>query len=145
MIVLPLFHVGGAFCGALPALGAGATMILPTAATFRNPDVVANYWRIVADHRATIGALVPTALGAAAEASAQGCDLSRLRLFVTGASVCPPEIENRFLRVWPGDCVRQIYGMTEFAGAITQTPWNLRAAAGFGRASGRARRSRCPR
>ncbi len=125
VIVLPLFHVGGAFCGSLAALGTGATMILPTPATFRNPEVVANYWRIVADHRVTIGALVPTGLGAAAGVSAQGCDLSRLRLFVTGASVCPPEIENRFLRVWPGDCVRQIYGMTEFAGAITQTPWNL--------------------
>ena len=125
VIVLPLFHVGGAFCGALAALGAGATMILPTPASFRNPEVIANYWRIIADHRATIGALVPTGLGAAAGASAKGCDLSRLRLFVTGASVCPPEIENRFLRVWPGDCVRQIYGMTEFAGAITQTPWNL--------------------
>ena len=38
--------------------------------------------------------------------------------------MCPPEIERRFLRVWPGDCVRQIYGMTEFAGAITQTPFD---------------------
>jgi fatty-acyl-CoA synthase len=124
VIALPLFHVGGAFCGSLPALGVGATMILPTAASFRNPDVVANFWRIVEGQRATLGGLVPTALGAAAEAPSQGRDLSRLRFFATGASVCPPEIEKRFLRVWPGDCVRQIYGMTEFAGAITQTPWN---------------------
>jgi fatty-acyl-CoA synthase len=124
VIALPLFHVGGAFCSSLPALGVGATMILPTAASFRNPDVVANFWRIVEGQRATLGGLVPTALGAAAGAPSHGCDLSRLRLFVTGASICPPEIEKRFLRVWPGDCVRQIYGMTEFAGAITQTPWN---------------------
>jgi fatty-acyl-CoA synthase len=124
VITLPLFHVGGAFCASLPALGVGVAMILPTAAAFRNPEVVANYWRIVENQRATIGGLVPTALGAAADAPAQGRDLSRLRLFATGASVCPPEIEKRFLRVWPGDCVRQIYGMTEFAGAITQTPWN---------------------
>ena len=130
VIVLPLFHVGGAFCGSLPALGVGAAMVLPTAAGFRNPDVVANFWRIVEDHRVTIGGLVPTALGAAAEAPSQGRDLSRLRLFATGASVCPPEIEKRFLRVWPGDCVRQIYGMTEFAGAITQTPWNREQRAG---------------
>ena len=77
--MLPLFHVGGAFCGSLPALGVGAAMVLPTAAGFRNPDVVANFWRIVEDQRVTIGGLVPTALGAAAEAPAQGCDLSRLR------------------------------------------------------------------
>ena len=124
VIALPLFHVGGAFCGSLAAFGVGATMVLPTAASFRNPDVVANFWRIVEGHRATLGALVPTALGAAAEAPSHGCDLSRLRLFATGASVCPLEIEKRFLRVWPGDCVRQIYGMTEFAGAITHTPWD---------------------
>ncbi len=124
LIALPIFHVGGAFCSSLPALGVGATMILPTAAGFRNPEVVANVWRIIAAHRATIAGLVPTGLGAAAHASAEGCDLSSLRLFVTGASVCPPEIERRFLKVWPGDCVRQIYGMTEFAGAITQTPWD---------------------
>ena len=124
VVALPIFHVGGAFCSSLPALGVGATMVLPTAAGFRNPEVVANFWRIVANHRATIGGLVPTGLGAAAHASAEGCDLSRLRLFATGASVCPPEIERRFLQLWPGDCVRQIYGMTEFAGAITQTPWN---------------------
>ena len=124
VIALPLFHVGGAFCSSLPALGVGATMILPTATGFRNPDVVVNFWRIVERNRATIGALVPTALGAAADAPAAGRDLSRLRFFATGASVCPPEIEKRFLRVWPGDCVRQVYGMTEFAGAITQTPWN---------------------
>ncbi|RBP13754.1 fatty-acyl-CoA synthase [Roseiarcus fermentans] len=122
VIALPLFHVGGAFCTSLSALGAGATMILPTAGGFRNPEVVANYWRILDRQRATIGGLVPTGLAAAAEAPAEGCDRSRLRLFATGASVCPPEIERRFLRVWPGDCVRQIYGMTEFAGAITQTP-----------------------
>ena len=124
LIALPLFHVGGAFCGSLPALGAGATMILPTAAGFRNPDVVANFWRIVEAQRVTGSALVPTALGAAAAADARGCDLKSLSFFGTGASVCPPEIEKRFLSVWPGDCVRQIYGMTEFAGAITTTPWD---------------------
>jgi fatty-acyl-CoA synthase len=72
----------------------------------------------------TLSGLVPTALGAAAGVPTDGADISRLRLFQTGASVCPPEIERRFLSVWPGDCVRQIYGMTEFAGAITQTPWD---------------------
>ena len=124
LIALPLFHVGGAFCGSLAALGAGATVILPTAAGFRNPEVVANFWRIVETQRITGSGLVPTALGAAAAADASGSDLSSLRFFATGASVCPPEIEKRFLCVWPGDCVRQIYGMTESSGAITNTPWN---------------------
>ena len=122
LIALPLFHVGGAFVGALSALAAGAAQVVPTAASLRNPEVIKNFWRIVEAQRITIGALVPTALGAVAEVPVGGADISSLRLFATGASVCPPEIERRFLAAWPGDCVRQVYGMTEFAGAITQTP-----------------------
>jgi fatty-acyl-CoA synthase len=125
LVALPMFHVGGAFCGALPALAGGATQIIPTAASLRNPEVIANFWRIVERQRVTLGGLVPTALGAVAGIPVDGADISSLRLFATGASVCPPEIERRFLAAWPGDCVRQIYGMTEFAGAITQTPHNL--------------------
>ena len=125
LVALPLFHVGGAFCSSLAAFAAGATQIIPTAAGLRNPEVVANFWRIVEAQRVTIGALVPTALGAVAETPLAGADISRLRLFATGASVCPPEIERRFLAAWPGDCVRQVYGMTECAGAITQTPHDL--------------------
>jgi hypothetical protein len=30
-----------------------------------------------------------------------GVDLSSLRFFGTGGSVCPPEIERRFLVAWP--------------------------------------------
>jgi fatty-acyl-CoA synthase len=130
LVALPLFHVGGAFCGSLPALAAGATQIIPTATGLRNPDVVTNFWRIVERQRMTVGALVPTALGAVAGTPVAGADLSSLRFFATGASVCPPQIERRFLGAWPGDCVRQVYGMTEFAGAITQTPHNLGQEAG---------------
>jgi fatty-acyl-CoA synthase len=130
LVALPIFHVGGAFVGSLAALGAGSAMVLPTAGGIRNPEVVAHFWRIVAEQRVTIGALVPTAIGAVAAAPREGADISRLRFFGVGASVCPPEIERRFLEVWPGDCVRQVYGMTEFAGAITQTPWDRGQRAG---------------
>jgi fatty-acyl-CoA synthase len=37
----------------------------------------------------------------------------------TGASICPPEIERRYLATWGGPCIQQLYGMTELAGAIT--------------------------
>jgi len=131
-IALPLFHVGGAFCTSLAGLGAGATLIIPTAGGFRNPDVVSNFWRIVDAQRITHGALVPTGLAAAAVVPIDGADISHLRFFGTGASVCPPEIERRFLDAWPGDCVRQIYGMTEFAGAVTQTPYDREQRFGSG-------------
>jgi fatty-acyl-CoA synthase len=131
-IALPLFHVGGAFCTSLAALGNGAALVIPTASGFRNPDVVSNFWRIVEAQRITHGALVPTGLAAAAAVPVDGADISRLRFFGTGASVCPPEIERRFLDAWSGECVRQIYGMTEFAGAITQTPHDREQHVGSG-------------
>ena len=122
LLALPLFHVGGAFCGSLAMLGAGAGLIIPTAGAIRNPEVVTLYWRIVERMRVTLAGLTPTGLAAVAAAPLSGADISSLRAFVTGAAVCPPEIERRFLEVWPGDCVRQLYGMTEFAGAAAQTP-----------------------
>ncbi|MEN2990314.1 AMP-binding protein [Tistrella sp. BH-R2-4] len=117
---LPLFHVGGAFVGCLASLAAGAAMIIPTLAGFRHPAVVAGFWSIVERHRITIGALVPTSLGAVAAVPTGGADLSSLRFVGTGASTCPPEVLKRFLAAWGGDAVRQVYGMTEFAGAIAQ-------------------------
>jgi len=36
-------------------------------------------------------------------------DNSSLRVVATGASICPIEIERRFLARWGGDCVQQVY------------------------------------
>jgi fatty-acyl-CoA synthase len=124
MVGLPLFHVGGAFCGCLPALAAGASVYFPTAFGMRNPEVVTHFWRIIERCRITFTGIVPTSLGAVASVAVDGADLSSLRLVATGASTCPPEIERRFLATWGGDAVRQIYGMTEFAGAVTQVPFD---------------------
>ena len=125
LITLPLFHVGGAFCFSLALLGGGGAMVVPTAGGLRNPEVIAHFWRLIEAQRITLTGGVPTALAAVSAVSPEGCDLSRLRQVVTGGSVCPPEIERRFLQQWPGDHVRKLYGMTEFAGGITQTPGSL--------------------
>ena len=125
LLALPLFHVGGSFCSSLPTMAAGGGLVIPTVAGLRNPEVIPNFWRLVESQKLSIAGLVPTALGAVADVPTAGADISSLRYFGVGASVCPPEIERRFLAVWGGDCVRQIYGMTEFAGAITSTPSHL--------------------
>jgi fatty-acyl-CoA synthase len=125
LITLPLFHVGGAFCFSLAVLGAGGALVLPTAGGMRNPEAVVHFWRMIESQRITISGGVPTVLAALGAIPSAGADISRLRQIVTGGSVCPPEIERRFLKQWPGDIVRKLCGMTEFAGAITQTPWNF--------------------
>jgi fatty-acyl-CoA synthase len=44
---LPTFHVAGALLLGLTPLGRGGEVILPTVTGFRNPRVIANYWRLV--------------------------------------------------------------------------------------------------
>lgn len=118
MIALPLFHVGGLFVGVAASMSVGSTIVFPGPLGARDPALVANFWSIVAKHRLTHAGNVPTTLGALAEIPVGDADISCLRVTPTGASVCPPEIERRYLARWGGPCVQQVYGMTELAGAI---------------------------
>jgi fatty-acyl-CoA synthase len=119
MIALPLFHVGGLFVGVGACLSAGATMVVPGPAGARDPALITNFWSIIETHRLTHAGNVPTTLGALADIPVGDHDIASLRVTPTGASVCPPEIERRYLARWGGPCVQQVYGMTELAGAIT--------------------------
>jgi fatty-acyl-CoA synthase len=119
MISLPLFHVGGLFVGVGAALSAGTTIVIPGPAGARDPALVTNFWHIIEKYRLTHAGNVPTTLGALADIPVGDCDISSLRVTPTGASICPPEIERRYLATWGGPCVQQVYGMTELAGGIT--------------------------
>ena len=119
MISLPLFHVGGLFVGVGACLSAGTTIVIPGPAGARDPALVQNFWNIIEKYRLTHAGNVPTTLGALADIPVGDCDISSLRVTPTGASICPPEIERRYLARWGGPCVQQVYGMTELAGAIT--------------------------
>jgi fatty-acyl-CoA synthase len=119
MIPLPLFHVGGLFVGVGASLCAGAAFVIPGPAGARDPAFITQYWKIIETHRVTHGGGVPTTLGALADVPVGEHDISSLRVTGCGASICPPEIERRYLARWGGPCVQQVYGMTELAGAIT--------------------------
>jgi len=126
MIPLPLFHVGGLFVGVGACLSATATFLIPGPAGARDPAFVTHFWKIIDQHHVTHGGGVPTTLGALADVPVGDCDISSLRVSATGASICPPEIERRYLARWGGACVQQIYGMTELAGAITHDTMGVR-------------------
>jgi fatty-acyl-CoA synthase len=119
MITLPLFHVGGLFCTTANSLAAGTTIFIPGPAGARDPALITNFWRIIEKYRINIAGNVPTTLGALADVPVADSDISCLRVTATGASICPPEIERRYLATWGGPCIQQLYGMTELAGAIT--------------------------
>jgi fatty-acyl-CoA synthase len=125
----PLFHVAGVLPGSLCSLAVGMETIIPTAALFRNRDVIQNYWRLVEKHRSTLISGVPTALAALAAVPLDGADISSVRSVRTGAAPLPPELAARFQREF-GLAVRESLGMTETAGLSTVTPPGGEAPAG---------------
>lgn len=115
---LPLFHVGGLIDLALAGLAAGATVLFPGPAGFRDARVVGCIWKIAERTAATILSGVPTSLAAIASVSLAGANLRALRGFVTGGSMVSAELARKLER-HAGRPVYQIYGMTEAAGVIT--------------------------
>ena len=124
----PLFHVAGVLPGALCSLAIGMHVIIPTAAMFRNREVVQNYWRLAAHHRCTLMSGVPTVLAALAGVPLDGADISRMRAVRTGAAPLPPELAQRFEQM-VGLHINESLGMTETAGLSTVAPPGLGAPA----------------
>ncbi len=125
----PLFHVAGVLPGSLTSLAAGAETVIPTTALFRNREVMANYWRLVEKHRATVLSAVPTALAALANVPVGDADISSLRYGRTGAAPMPADLAAR-LKKMLGIHVHESLGMTEMAGISTITPPGMVAAPG---------------
>ena len=125
----PLFHVAGVLPGALCSLAIGMHVIIPTAALFRNREVVKNYWRLAEYHRCTLMSGVPTVLAALAGVPLNGADISRIRAVRTGAAPLPPELAQRFEQTF-GLPINESLGMTENAGLSTVVPPGLKAPAG---------------
>jgi len=117
----PLFHVGGTITAGLSILAAGGHIIIPSAHGLRNPKVIQNYWRIVERYRATIVGGVPTSIAALAEVPIGGSDVSSVRMALTGGSVLPKAIGERFQQR-TGIKLFETYGMTETAAAIAFNP-----------------------
>jgi fatty-acyl-CoA synthase len=125
----PLFHVAGVLPGALASFAAGSEVIIPTTALFRNREVIANYWRLVERHRATVVSAVPTVLAALANVSVGDADISTLRYCRTGAAPLSPDLAARFESQF-GIRVHESFGMTEMAGISTITPPGVLAPVG---------------
>jgi fatty-acyl-CoA synthase len=114
---LPIFHVAGSLLLGLSPLGRGAEVILPTVTGFRNPRVIANYWRLVESLKVTVGGGIPTTLVSLLDVPIGNADISSLKFFMTGGTYMPAAIAKS-LREHCSIEVRQLYGMTETAGLI---------------------------
>lgn len=117
---LPQFHVGGSIVGGLSPIANGWTVLLPTPLGARNPNVVRDWWSIVARNKVTVGGAVPTSLAAIMNVPREG-DLSSLKVFVSGGSTVPVELIRR-IEGELGVPVVEGYGMTEVHCYSTMNP-----------------------
>ncbi|GGC91456.1 acyl-CoA synthetase [Chelatococcus reniformis] len=118
---LPPFHVGGATCAGLVPFSQGATVVIPTAAGYRNPVVVKNLWGLVQRFRPTVLGMVPTSWGAALNVPTEGFDLSSLKICQSGGSAIAPEVAKA-VRDNVGAPLVEGWGMTETHGFATMNP-----------------------
>src|SRR5258706_553407 len=91
---LPIFHVAGSLLLGLSPLGRGGEVILPTVTGFRNPRVIANYWRLIESQRVTVGGGIPTTLVSLLDVPIGDADISSLRFFMTGGAYMPAPFPN---------------------------------------------------
>ena len=118
---LPLFHVAGTIVAGLSAFMAGTELVIMSPAGLRSPAIVEGFWRLVAEHKATLVGGVPTAIGAVLQVPVGDNDISAVRAGLTGAALLPPAVGKRFEEV-TGKTLYEILGMTEASGLISIDP-----------------------
>lgn len=118
---LPLFHVNGTtVTGSMPfCQGAHAVLLSP--AGYRDPSVIANFYRIVERYRAVMFSAVPTVLGMLLDVPKGQADISSLRFLVCGAAPLSVELFQRF-EAYTGMKIIEGYGLTEGTCVSTVNP-----------------------
>lgn len=117
----PFFHVGGTMTVGLSVLAAGGHVVVPSPYALRPAPVIQGYWKIVQKVQPTVVSGVPTSIAAITDSWDPATKVSRIRMAVTGGSVLPKAIGNRFEAV-TGIRLFETYGMTETAAAIAFNP-----------------------
>ena len=118
---LPLFHIAGAVIGGIAPLLSGTHVVMPSAGGLRDPDVLKNFWKILAHYKASIFVAVPTSLSALMTVPLDGADISSLDYILTGTAPLPLETARSFSR-FTGKPLYPGYGMTEASGGVTFIP-----------------------
>ncbi|HVZ46396.1 MAG TPA: acyl-CoA synthetase [Ramlibacter sp.] len=115
---LPLFHVGGALTQGLGMFGTGATVVVLSAAGWRNPASVRNVWRLVERYRPRVFGAVPTVLAAALAVPVGDADVSSIRCCSGGGSAIPVAVGEAYQLQFHAP-VLEVYGMTETSSVHT--------------------------
>jgi fatty-acyl-CoA synthase len=115
---LPLFHVGGALTHALQHLSAGGTLVVLSAAGWRNKNAMPSFWKLVDRYKPEVFAAVPTVVGAVLNVPMEGADVSSLRMVTGGGSAIPVPVAEAYKHRF-GLEILETYGMTEASSCHT--------------------------
>lgn len=121
LVALPLFHVNAAIATGLMPFSHGMPIVLAGPAGFRSEQVMENFFNIIEHYRVSIFSAVPTALGALLNVDSKGCDLSSLKLGMSGAAPIPVETFKQF-QDKTGIRLLEGYGLTEATCVSSLTP-----------------------
>jgi long-chain acyl-CoA synthetase len=119
LLATPLFHVGALSWG-LAGLFAGATTVLAGDAS------AAALLRHLTEDRVSHTFLVPAMIARICTEAPAGARFPALRTIVYGASPIAPETQRDALALF-GPVLRQVYGLSETTGGVTEQPAGLAA------------------
>lgn len=117
-MALPLFHVGGALTHCLQHLSAGGTLVVLSAAGWRNKNAMPNFWKLVDRYKPEVFAAVPTVVGAVLNQPMDGADVSSIRTVTGGGSAIPVPVADAY-KLRFGLEILETYGMTEASSCHT--------------------------
>ena len=121
LVGLPLFHNSPVINLGLTPLSVGAGIVLLGPTGYRNPTVIANFWRIVDRFHGTFFVAVPTVFAALLDVSTEGADVRSLRFAVSGGAAAPVDV-IRGVEQRTGIKILEGYGLTEATCAAAVNP-----------------------
>ncbi|NOY76899.1 MAG: acyl-CoA synthetase [Calditrichaeota bacterium] len=121
MCGLPLFHVNGVIITGLAPFSKGATVLLPSAAGYRDTDFMMNFFKIVEKYKVTFFSAVPTVYSALLQIPMGEADVSSLKYAICGAAPMPVETFTAFEKK-TGIKILEGYGLTEGTCASSVNP-----------------------
>jgi fatty-acyl-CoA synthase len=121
MVGLPLFHCNGTCVTGLLPFSLGGEVIILSPAGYRNPSIMANFYKIVERFKPVFFSCVPTVLSVLLDTPVGDADISSLKYLVCGAAPLSVELFRRF-EAHSGMKILEGYGLTESTCASSVNP-----------------------